>query len=80
MNCGEPSWLWPLTHLVTALVFLLLGWKFGREAAGRPMFEFPPGPSPCLDPGEEGDPWALAAVGPGGPDNGVDKNETLGLP
>jgi hypothetical protein len=41
-----------LTHLVTRVgVFLLVGWKFGREASGRPLFDFPPGPAPSLAPG-----------------------------
>ena len=27
--------------LLAALFFLLLGWRLGRESAGRPMFDFP---------------------------------------
>jgi len=80
MTGGEPAWLWVLTHLVTAGVFLLMGWKFGREASGRPLFDFPPGPAPSLAPGEECDPWALAATGAPAPGSGVDNNETLSLP
>lgn len=52
--------------LATALCFLLLGWRLGREKAGKPMFGFPliPGREP-QDPGEEPDPWDEAMRGPG---------------
>ncbi|HCR14293.1 MAG TPA: hypothetical protein PKD41_10725 [Solidesulfovibrio sp.] len=30
-----------LLVLMAALFFLLLGWRLGRESAGRPMFDFP---------------------------------------
>jgi len=63
MNGNDLSWLWPFTHLGTALFFLLLGWRFGREATGRPMFAFPVAPTPETSAGEEVDPWALAAAG-----------------
>jgi hypothetical protein len=32
--------------LLAALFFLLLGWRLGRESAGRPMFDFPLFPAP----------------------------------
>ncbi len=52
--------------LATALGFLLLGWRLGREKAGKPMFGFPliPGRGP-QDPGEEPDPWDEAMRGSG---------------
>ncbi|NMC49351.1 MAG: hypothetical protein GYA47_07990 [Desulfovibrio sp.] len=52
--------------LATALGFLLLGWRLGREKAGQPMFGFPliPGRGP-QNPGEEPDPWDEAMRGPG---------------
>lgn len=80
MNAGDLTWLWPFTHLGTALGFLLLGWKFGREAAGRPMFDFPTAPAPERAAGEECDPWALAAAGQAGTATGLDKNETVSWP
>jgi hypothetical protein len=80
MNAEVPIWLWPLTHLATALGFLLLGWKLGREASGRPMFDFPPGPPPAAPAGEEGDPWAEASLGRPGSGAGVDRNETESWP
>lgn len=80
MSAVEPVWLWPLTHLVTAVVFLLLGWRFGREASGRPVFDFPlvsPPPGPA---GPEVDPWTEAATGEAGPGQGVDRKKTVYLP
>lgn len=79
MNAMEPVWLWPLTHVVTAVVFLLLGWRFGREASGRAMFDFPlvAPPAGVVEP--EADPWAEAA-GEAGSGRGVDRNQTDFLP
>ncbi|WP_176629306.1 hypothetical protein [Desulfolutivibrio sulfodismutans] len=49
---------------VTALVFLLMGWRFGRESAGRAMFEHAlpasPGEAAVAD---EADPWDAAMHG-----------------
>ncbi|WP_300158257.1 hypothetical protein [Solidesulfovibrio sp.] len=60
-----------LIALSVALFFLLLGWRLGRESAGRPMFDFPLLPAargdrdacPCPQDGEKsgdarfGDDW-----------------------
>ncbi len=59
-----------LIVLSVALFFLLLGWRLGRESAGRPMFDFPllsaaggaadaPSPPPDREEGGErfGDDW-----------------------
>lgn len=78
MNATEL--VWPLTHLVTALVFLLLGWRLGRETVGRPMFAYPPGLPPDAEGCDEDDPWAEAARGRDGPVAGVDRNETEDWP
>lgn len=80
MNVRDLTWLWPFTHLGTALVFLLLGWRFGREASGRPMFDFPTLPPPAEPAGEEDDPWARAAAGPPTATCDLDKNQTVDWP
>lgn len=80
MNAGVPVWLWPLTHVGTAVVFLLLGWRFGREASGRPLFDFPLIAPPAGPAEPEVDPWAEAACGEPGPGQGVDRNKTLYVP
>ena len=51
-------------HLAGAAGFLLLGWRLGRESAGRPMFDYPTWPTrPEADaPLEEADPWSAAAI------------------
>jgi len=57
-------------HLAGAAGFLLLGWRLGRESAGRPMFDYPtrptrPAPLPRPDadaPLEEADPWSASAM------------------
>lgn len=54
-------------HLAGAAGFLLLGWRFGRESAGRPMFDYPtwpaPRPRPDADaPLEEADPWSASCL------------------
>jgi hypothetical protein len=77
MNAIDPVFVWPLTHLATALFFLLLGWRLGREASGRPMFDFPPAWAPSEPAGEEADPWAAAATGQSGPVDGLDRKETV---
>jgi hypothetical protein len=52
--------------LAPALGFLLLGWRLGRENAGKPMFAFPPVPgAEPEDSGAEPDPWTEAMRGPG---------------
>jgi len=80
MNAYDLTWLWPLTHLGTALVFLLVGWRFGREASGRPMFAFPLLPPSQAPAGEEADPWAEAAAGRSSVAGDVDKNVTVDWP
>ena len=54
-------------HLAGAAGFLLLGWRLGRESAGRPMFDYPTWPAPLPRPDadaplEEADPWSAAAI------------------
>ncbi|EKO40078.1 MAG: hypothetical protein B193_1187 [Solidesulfovibrio magneticus str. Maddingley MBC34] len=54
-------------HLAGAAGFLLLGWRLGRESAGRPMFDYPTRPAPLPRPDadaplEEADPWSAAAI------------------
>jgi hypothetical protein len=71
---------WPLLLLGTALVFLLVGWRLGRESAGRAMFDFPLVSLPAGPAGEEDDPWARAAVGRDVPGRSVDRNETVDWP
>ena len=43
MNETLMPWIaWDLAlHLAGAAGFLLLGWRLGRESAGRPMFDYP---------------------------------------
>ncbi|QLA21288.1 hypothetical protein [Desulfolutivibrio sulfoxidireducens] len=50
--------------LGTAMVFLLVGWRFGRENAGKPMFAFPRvSGDEATEPDEGPDPWAEAMLG-----------------
>uniref|UniRef100_I2PXJ8 Uncharacterized protein n=1 Tax=Desulfovibrio sp. U5L TaxID=596152 RepID=I2PXJ8_9BACT len=66
-----------LAYPAVALVFLLVGWRLGRESAGRPMFDSPLLPAPPEDATLEADPWDEAAFGrPSGP-AAVDIFETL---
>ena len=43
--------------LLAALFFLLLGWRLGRESAGRPMFDFPLFPAARQDAHAPDDTW-----------------------
>ena len=54
-------------HLAGAAGFVLLGWRLGRESAGRPMFDYPTWPArlprPEADaPLEEADPWSASSI------------------
>ena len=57
-------------HLAGAAGFLLLGWRLGRESAGRPMFDYPTWPTwPTRPPAqeadvplEEADPWSASSI------------------
>ena len=54
-------------HLAGAAGFVLLGWRLGRESAGRPMFDYPAWPirppRPEADaPLEEADPWSASSI------------------
>lgn len=69
-----------LSHLGAALAFLLVGWRLGRESAGRPMFDFPVQARTLPDPAEEPDPWTEAALGRPSGARAVDSFETLGPP
>ena len=77
---GDLRWLETLAHLAAALVFLLVGWRLGRESVGRPMFEYRSLPPAGEETAEEADPWSAASIG--GPAGGgrpamVDIFETL---
>ena len=69
MNETLMPWIaWDLAlHLAGAAGFLLLGWRLGRESAGRPMFDYPTWPArpvrPEADaPLEEADPWSASSI------------------
>lgn len=52
-------------HLAGAAGFLLLGWRLGRESAGRPMFAYSCLPARAGDDAaaaEEDDPWTAASI------------------
>ncbi len=74
-NCLET-----LAHLAAAAGLVLLGWRLGRESAGRPMFAFGARGAEPDDASEEVDPWSAALIGSkhvsGGSDE-VDIFETL---
>ncbi len=69
-----------LSHLAAALAFLLVGWRLGRESAGRPMFDFPVQARTLPEPAEESDPWTEAALGRPSGARAVDSFETPGPP
>ena len=50
---------------LAALFFLLLGWRLGRESAGRPMFDFPlfPAARQSTDAPDDADPAAAQPTG-----------------
>jgi hypothetical protein len=69
-----------LAYPGVALVFLLVGWRLGRESVGRPMFDYRLVAVPPEDAPPEADPWDEAALGrPFGP-AAVDIFETLSPP
>ena len=77
---GDWRWLETLAHLGAALVFLLVGWRLGRESVGRPMFAYRALPRAEQETAEEADPWSAASIGRpagGGPPAAVDIFETL---
>ena len=67
-----------VVHASLALVFLLLGWRLGRESAGRPMFDHPLLPPRDTALPEEPDPWSEAAQGRESAAPGVDNFESSG--
>jgi len=77
MNPDGWHWLCPVVALGAALVFLLVGWRLGRESAGRPMFDYPLIAVPPCEAVEEADPWTEAALGRRGGQPVVDIFETL---
>lgn len=77
MNPVDWHWLCPIVALGAALVFLLVGWRLGRESVGRPMFEYPLVAVTPRDVVEEADPWTEAALGREGGQEPVDIFETL---
>ena len=77
---GDWRWLETLAYLGAALVFLLVGWRLGRESAGRPMFAYRALPQAEQETPEEADPWSAASIGSpagGGSPAAVDIFETL---
>ena len=67
-----------VAHAGLALVFLLLGWRLGRESAGRPMFDHPLLPPMDDALSEEPDPWSEAARGRESAAPGVDNFDSSG--
>jgi|GEM_PF-5655681 len=55
-----------------ALLFLLVGWRLGRESAGRAMFDQPLLSRTSETLPEEADPWAEAALDMEGARHAVD--------
>ncbi|MFP5258810.1 MAG: hypothetical protein ACLGQH_07280 [Acidobacteriota bacterium] len=77
---GDLRWLETLAHMGAGLVFLLVGWRLGRESVGRPMFEYRSLPAGGEEAVEEADPWSAASIGSpagGGRPAAVDIFETL---
>ncbi|MYL82354.1 hypothetical protein GTA51_04275 [Desulfovibrio aerotolerans] len=78
---GDWRWLETLAHLGAALVFLLVGWRLGRESVGAPMFSYRALPRAAEETVvEETDPWSAAFIGgsaEGGRPAAVDIFETL---
>jgi hypothetical protein len=63
MNALDGYLLGMFGHLTAALVFLLVGWRLGRESAGKPMFDFSILPEKEDGDAHEADPWTEAALG-----------------
>ncbi|EFL51735.1 hypothetical protein DesfrDRAFT_1590 [Solidesulfovibrio fructosivorans JJ]] len=61
-----------LVQTFVCLLFLLVGWRLGRESAGLAMFERPFLSRPAEPLPEDPDPWAEAALGMGGSGHDVD--------
>ncbi|OLN27035.1 hypothetical protein DVDV_2335 [Desulfovibrio sp. DV] len=64
-QAADWRWLEMLVPLGAALVFLLVGWRLGRESVGRAMFDYrvlPPVREAAPVP-EESDPWSEASIG-----------------
>ena len=78
---GDWRWLETMAHLGAALVFLLVGWRLGRESVGAPMFSYRALPQAMEEAvAEEADPWSAASLGgpaEGGAPVAVDIFETL---
>ena len=61
---GDWRWLETMAHLGAALVFLLVGWRLGRESVGAPMFSYRALPQAMEEAvAEEADPWSAASLG-----------------
>ena len=76
MNGQDLNWLVHFAHLGADLVFLLVGWRLGRESAGHPMFTFAARQEQSDALREEPDPWTAAALGHPLPPDPVDSFET----
>ena len=67
-----------VAHAGLALVFLLLGWRLGRESAGRPMFDHSLLPPMDTALPKEPDPWSEAVRGRESAAPGVDTFDSSG--
>lgn len=79
---GDWRWLETFAHLGAGLVYLLVGWRLGRESVDRPMFAYRalPPVAAAEEAAEETDPWSAASIGAlsgGGRPAAVDIFETL---
>jgi hypothetical protein len=77
MNVLDGYLLIMFGHLTAALVFLLVGWRLGRESAGKPMFDFKILPENTDGDAHEADPWTEAALGRGREPRGLDTFHTV---
>jgi hypothetical protein len=77
MNAFDGYLLLLLGHLTAALVFLLVGWRLGRESAGKPMFDFKILPESKDGDAHEADPWTEAALGRTQEARGLDTFNTI---
>lgn len=77
MNAIEHGWLMLLGYPVTALVFLLVGWRLGRKRAGRPSVASRNLPVSPDEAALEVDPWTEAVLGGASVTDDLDSFETV---
>jgi len=77
MNAIAHGWLMLSGYPVTALVFLLAGWRLGRKRAGRPGVASRNLPVSPDEAALEVDPWTEAALGGSSATNDLDSFETV---